>query len=434
MAPSPPSAPASPASRRAGSAARMALWVLLGINLLNYLDRQVLYALLPLIKTAFNATDTQLGALASAFMLVYMCAAPPIGWLADRSSRKGWISFGVGFWSLATVFSGLGRSYAQLFAARAAVGIGESCYGSVSPSFVAEHYPKERRGRVLALFSMAVPVGSALGYILGGVLGHLFGWRAAFFVAGIPGLLLSAAALTLVDPRERHGPHPTLSRTAGEGTTPTASIWAEYRKLAANRSWLFCTLGMAAMTFGMGAMAVWMPTFYHRTWNLDVGRAGTLFGTVTVLAGLVGSLAGGWLADKRLPRDPAAYFTVSGLGLLAAVPFAVWAVTTPRLPAAVVGLFIAETCAFLNMGPLNAVIVAVTPERVRSTAFAANIFFIHLLGDAVSPTLVGMVSDAAGLRAGVLLAIAALAAAGAICLWGTRTFAADEAAVEIGYA
>ncbi|MCX5788644.1 MAG: MFS transporter, partial [Elusimicrobia bacterium] len=325
-------------------------------------------------------------------------------------------------------------SYAQLFAARAAVGIGESCYGSVSPSFVAEHFPKERRGRVLALFSMAVPVGSALGYILGGVLGHSFGWRTAFFVAGIPGLVLSALALTLVDPRKP--PSVPASPASGErgSSAQATTIWAEYRKLAANRSWLFCTLGMAAMTFGMGAMAVWMPTFYHRTWNLDVGRAGTLFGAVTVLAGLVGSLAGGWLADKRLPRDPAAYFTVSGLGLLAAVPFAVWAVTTPRLPAAVAGPFIAETCAFLNMGPLNAVIVAVTPERVRSTAFAANIFFIHLLGDAVSPTLVGMVSDAAGLRAGVLLAVGALAAAGALCLWGTRSFAADEAAVEIGYA
>lgn len=402
------------------SHARWALGVLLGINLLNYLDRQILYALLPLIKLEFSASDTQLGALASAFMLVYMCAAPPIGYLADRTSRRGWIAFGVGFWSLATVFSGLARSYAQLFAARAAVGIGESCYGAVSPAFVAEHFPKEQRARVLAWFSMAIPVGSALGYIAGGLLGNALGWRSAFFFAGIPGLALAALALKLRDPRTAE--------------TPIAGVrapgFAEYFALTSNRSLVLCTLAMAAMTFGMGAMAVWMPTYFHRAWALDVGRAGLVFGAVTVVAGLVGSLAGGWLADRRLAKDPAAYFRLSGVGLLCAVPFGALAVTAPAFPVAAAGLFLAETCAFLNMGPLNAVIVSVTPPRVRSMAFAANIFIIHALGDAASPAIVGLISDASSLRSGLLAAVLALGVAGALCLAGTRRFAADAAAAE----
>ncbi|MBI4423568.1 MAG: MFS transporter [Elusimicrobia bacterium] len=414
-----PAAAAAPAAGTAVPGARAALLVLLSINLLNYLDRQVLYALLPLIQIEFGATDTQLGALASAFMLVYMCAAPPIGYLADRSSRTRWIAFGVGAWSLATVFSGLARSYGQLLAARAAVGIGESCYGSVSPSFVAEHFPKERRAGVLALFSMAIPVGSALGYIAGGLLGRELGWRSAFYLAGLPGLLLALLALRLRDPgtRERSG-------------RPQAPRLSEYAGLRRNRSLVCCTLAMAAMTFGMGAMAVWMPTFYHRVWGLDVGKAGTLFGAVTVLSGLVGSLAGGWLADRLLRVHPAAYFLLSGAGLLAAVPFGAAAVLAGSFPVALGALFMAETCAFLNMGPLNAVIVAVTPPRVRSMAFAANIFLIHALGDAVSPTLVGRVSDAWSLRAGLLLAMATLGLAGAFSLWGARYYRDDAALTE----
>ncbi|MBI4346774.1 MAG: MFS transporter [Elusimicrobia bacterium] len=420
MANSSPTPPASADHASVHPGANWALGILLLINLLNYLDRQVLFALLPLIKPEFNASDTQLGALASAFMLVYMCAAPPIGYLADRTSRRGWISFGVLFWSLATVFSGLARNYAQLFAARAAVGIGESCYGSVSPPFVAEHFPKERRARVLAWFSMAIPVGSALGYILGGVIGREFGWRTAFFLAGLPGLLLAATALKLKDPREAG------SAKAGA----QAPALAEYFSLRENRSLLFCTLAMAAMTFGMGAMAVWMPTFYTRAWGMDVARAGTVFGGITVLAGLAGSLLGGWLADRSLRRSPAAYFWVSGLGLLAAVPFGALAVLAPTLPLALAGLFLAEACAFLNMGPLNAVIVAVTPPRVRSMAFAANIFVIHALGDAVSPTIVGWISDQSTLQAGLLAAVSALGVAGALCVAGTRRYPADAGAAD----
>ncbi|MBI5243820.1 MAG: MFS transporter [Elusimicrobia bacterium] len=395
--------------------AKYVLCLLFAVNLVNYIDRQVLYALLPLVKAEFGASDAMLGALASAFMIVYMCAAPPIGYLADRTRRVFWIAFGLVFWSVATVFSGLSRSYAQLFAARSAVGIGESCYGGVAPSFVAEHFPKERRGGVLAIFSMAIPVGSALGYVLGGWLGQAFGWRSAFFVVGLPGLLLAALAWRLKDPQ---GPREDRPRKA-----PTLP---EYAALYRNRSYLASTLAMAAMTFSLGGLAVWMPTFFHRAWGMDVARAGTVFGAVTVAGGLLGSLLGGWLGDRLLKVTGKAYFLVSGAGLMLALPAGVLAVNAGSLELALAAVFLTELLAFLNMGPLNGVIVSVTPQAVRSMAFAANIFVIHALGDALSPAIIGRISDLAGLRAGLLFAMLFLGISGAICFWGARHVEKDS--------
>ncbi|MBI4385892.1 MAG: MFS transporter [Elusimicrobia bacterium] len=431
-------APSHQDSVRSRSASRWALGILVGINLLNYLDRQILYALLPLIQADLGATDAQLGALASAFMLVYMCAAPPVGYWADRSSRKNWIAFGVGFWSLATLASGLAAGYRQLFWARAAVGIGESCYGSVSPSFVAEQYPKSHRARVLGYFSMAIPVGSALGYISGGLIGEAWGWRQAFFLAGIPGLLLAALAFRLRDPStpapsgasQRPSAAPLPRGSARSGASKSHPSLGDYSQLSRNSSFVSCTLAMAAMTFGLGAYAVWMPTFFTRNWGMSVSEAGTLFGILTVVSGIAGSLGGGWLADRWMSGSPKAYFIISGAGLLLAFPLSLAALLADRFAIAASAIFLAEICAFLNMGPLNALIVSVTKVPMRSMAFAANIFIIHALGDAMSPTIVGLVSDRWGLRPALLGAAAALAVAGAICLWGSRTVEQDAVNAE----
>jgi len=395
------------------------LALLFCINLVNYVDRQVLYALLPLIKVDMSLSDAKLGMLASAFMLVYMCAAPPVGYLADRGSRKNWIAAGIGLWSLATFLSGLCRSFGQLFAARAAVGVGESGYGAVSPSFVAEHFPAPQRGRVLAVFSMAIPVGSALGYVFGGAIGHHFGWRAAFFMVGIPGFLLAGLAYFLKDPRDG-SEDPDLRRP------DTPVTLRDYLGLYRVKSYVASTLAMAAMTFALGGLAVWMPTYFTRYWGMNVAQAGTLFGGITVVAGLAGSLLGGWLGDWLLKRTPKAYFMVSGTGLLLALPAAVLAVLSKDFHATLVLLFIAEMCAFLNMGPLNGVIVSVTASSMRSMAFAANIFVIHALGDSISPTLIGLGSDRVGLKAALVAALLFLGLAGLVCLWGAEHVERDS--------
>src|ERR671937_31433 len=185
----------------AGRAALSGLVVLTLINLFNYLDRFVLPAVLPSIKRSeLRPSDTQLGFLGSGFIIVYMLSAPIIGVLGDRRSRPRLIAAGVAVWSVATALGGLATSYLALLGARALVGIGEAAYGTISPALLADYFPAHQRGRVFAIFFMATPVGSALGYVVGGVVDHLYGWRHAFFVAGLPGLLLAALALRLHDP------------------------------------------------------------------------------------------------------------------------------------------------------------------------------------------------------------------------------------------
>ena len=422
-----PSAEAVPAPVRpdgsswtvAPAVARRVLLLLLTVNLLNYVDRQILYALLPAIQKDLALSDAQAGSLASAFMVVYMLAALPIGYLADRGGRKLWIAAGIGLWSLATAASGWARSFAQLFAARAAVGIGESCYGAISPAFVAEHFPPRKRGFALALFSMAIPVGSALGYAAGGALGQAWGWRNAFYLVGLPGLALMTWSWRLEEPQPA-----VMADGAGSGGATTS-----YLELFRVPSYAYVTLAGAAMTFTLGGLAVWMPSFFHRRWGMSLGEAGTLFGTITVIAGVLGSLSGGALADLALRWTSRSYFLVSGLGYTAGLPLAAAALLAPSPRLCVLAMFCAEFFLFLNMGPINAIIVSVTQTRARSMAFAANIFVIHALGDAVSPTFIGLVSDRWGLTPALLAACAALAPAAIFCFLGLRHYDADAGVI-----
>ena len=386
------------------------LALLLSVNILNYVDRQIVYALLPLISSDLRLSDAQAGSLASAFMVVYMVAAPPIAWFADSRGRKPWIAGGVAVWSLATGMAGLASGFGALFFSRAAVGIGEACYGAISPAFVAERFSFEKRGLALSIFSLAIPVGSALGYAGGGKLGEILGWRHAFWVVGLPGLLLAALCLLLPSDPRRSAP-----------TSP----YAGYREVWGVRTLRLITYAGAGMTFALGGFAVWMPTFFHRHWGLTVGRAGLLFGAVTVLAGLAGSLLGGWLSDRLRPSDRTADLLVSGWGLLLGMPLAAAAIGAPSLDASIICLFLAEMMLFLNMGPLNAAIVSVTRVEKHSMAFAANIFAIHLLGDAASPALIGWGSDHFGLTRALLAACLALGVGGLICLSARSGFGRD---------
>lgn len=397
------------------SSPRGVLALLLAVNILNYVDRQLVYALLPLITTDLRLSDAQAGSLASAFMIVYMLAAPPIAWLADTRGRKPWIAGGVAIWSVATGAAALAGSFTSLFVSRTVVGIGEACYGAISPSFVAERFSPKRRGTALAIFSLAIPVGSALGYAGGGMLGQAIGWRHAFWVVGLPGLLLAALCLLLPnDP-----PHKA---------TPPAL--AGYREVWSVRTFRLITFAGAGMTFALGGFAVWMPTFFHRSWGLSVGDAGLRFGAVTVAAGLLGSLVGGLLSDRLRRTDPTADLRVSGWGLLLGMPFAAAAIMAPSLAASIACLFVAETLLFLNMGPLNSAIVSVIRLEKRSMAFAANIFVIHFLGDAASPALIGWGSDHFGLPNAMVASCLALGAGGAICLYARAGFKRDAALAE----
>jgi predicted MFS family arabinose efflux permease len=261
-------------------------------------------------------------------------------------------------------------------------------------------------------------VGSALGFLLGGFMGEHFGWRAAFFVAGAPGVVLGLLALRMREP----------ARGAGDGVLLEERKFDPGAAFALLRcpSFLHTTLGMAAMTFALGGMAYWMPTFFSRERGLTLEAANTLFGGVTVAAGLVGTFLGGWLGDRLLRRTKKAYLLVSGWGMLLGVPAACVGLLAQEPTVYVPALFLAEVMVFLNTGPANAVLVNVALPEVRATGIALAIFIYHLLGDVPSPILIGRVSDYLGsLETALLLTSVAMGVSGIFYLMGARTLAAD---------
>ncbi len=401
-------------------------WVVLafltGVNLLNYIDRQILYAVFPPIQTELGLSDTQLGLLASAFMWVYLSTAPIFGLLADRWSRPRLMALGVGIWSVATAFSGLARNHAQLLFGRAVVGVGEASYGSIAPAMLSDAFAPARRGQVLAVFSMAIPVGSALGYLLGGLLERWLGWRASFFIVALPGLSLTWVVSQIPDPSR----NPSFI-SVEPSARPAAPRVGDYIRLLRTPSYVLNCLAMTTMTFAVGGLAAWVPTYLTRVRGMELAQANLTFGLLTLISGVGGTVAGGWIGDRLLARMPSAYFLVSGAGLALSVPFAVAVIQVEDRTWVLTAIFLAELFIFLNTGPLNAIIANVSRAEVRATAYAANIFVIHALGDAVSPAVVGAVSDQVGLALAFWIAPAALALAACFCFWGMRYLAADVA-------
>jgi MFS transporter, Spinster family, sphingosine-1-phosphate transporter len=391
-----------------------ALLVLTGVNLFNYLDRWVVAAVAESIKRSeLRLSDTELGSLATGMLVVYTLSAPVFGRLGDTRGRPRLIAFGVALWSAATALGGMARSFAGLFLARAAVGVGEAAYGSISPSLLADFFPRERRGRVFAVFFAAIPVGSALGYVVGGLMDHLFGWRRAFFVAGVPGLLLAALTLTLYDPPRGHGD------AASESAPPPAG--AVFRMLARNRRYVLTVLGYAAYTFALGGIAYWMPAFLERIRGVPKVQATAQFGAIVVATGLAGTALGGWLGDRWLRRTPSAYLWVSGLATLAAAPLMLISLMATTPLAYWPSVVVAELLLFVSTGPVNSEIVNAVSPQVRATAMAASIFTIHAIGDVPSPVLVGMIADAGSLATGVLILPAAALLGGVIWTYAAVT-------------
>lgn len=404
-------------------AATAILVILTVINFLNYIDQMLLSAVLEKIRLEFHLNDTQGGLLGSLFVISYTLASP-LGYLGDRVRRKTIISVGVLLWSLATLAAAFARSYEELLVCRALLGVGEAAYATSAPSIIADLYSKDQRSRKLALFYIATPVGSALGYILGGFIGEEFGWRAVFLVGGLPGLVF-AALVALIHEPER-------GRLDPEHGPPLGSLGATLKRIARTPAWRINTVGLAMMTFTVGGLALWMPTYLERVHAMSTGSANLVFGGVTVAAGFCGTLLGGHLGDRMQARSAGGYFRLSGLGLALSAPLLVVMTTITWLPALFAVAFLAEMLLFLNTGPLNAALVGCVPAALRGTAFAANIFCIHAFGDALSRTLIGVISDRAGHAlgseaAGLNVAIATTALpvllGGLVLLWGARRIA-----------
>jgi len=378
--------------------------VLTFINLFNYLDRWIVAAVVESIKRSeLHLTDTQLGFVGAGFIVVYTLTSPIFGTLGDRRARPPLIALGVAIWSIATGLAGFARGFTSLFIARSTVGVGEAAYGTIAPALLADHFPIERRGRVLAMFFAAIPVGSAAGYVLGGAVDRAFGWRAAFWIAGAPGLLLSLLVLKVVDPpRGLHDPV-TAKRTHGN----------RYLDLLRNRTYILTVLGYGAYTFALGGLAFWMPAFLERERGMP--HAAETFGAIAIVTGFAGTFAGGWLGDFFLRRSKQAYLWVSGIATLLAAPFAFIALSHHNKTMYLSGIVISELLIFMSTGPVNSAIVnAVAPDE-RATALGLSVLVMHLVGDIPSPPLIGALSDASSLERAFLIVPVAIVIAG--CIW-----------------
>ena len=403
-----------------------ALTLLIAINLFNYIDRQILAAVEPEIRGTFFRSDdpnamAMTGALATAFLVTYMLAAPALGWLADRFSRWFIIGSAVLLWSLASGASGLAMTFAMLLVTRIFVGIGEGGYGPAAPTILADIFPLSVRGRVMAAFCAAIPVGSALGYVLGGTINVYLGWRWAFYLVTPPGLLLGLICFFQRDPRT----------PAGAQSRKKRADLSDYLKLLKTRSFVLNTFAQTAMTFALGGIAFWMPAYLQ--FRQQPASSRVLLGAITVVAGLISTIIGGVLGDRLRVRFAGSYFLVSAIGMLIAFPLFLAMLYTP-FPVAWVLFSGAVFFVFLNTGPANTAIANVSLPSVRATAFAVNILIIHALGDATSPPLIGAIAGHTNMNVGFFVVSAMMLISGLLWLAGMKSLPADTEAVELASA
>ncbi len=307
--------------------ANMMLVILTGLNLFNYLDRYILGAVLTPLKHDLNLSDAQAGRIATVFMLGYFISSPFFGYLGDRLPRKWLIAGGVFVWSLGTVFTGLAPTLGLMLLARVLVGFGEASYGTISPAVISDVFPPQKRNNALTIFYVAIPVGSALGFILGGQIAASYSWREAFIFAGAPGLLLALLWLPFKDPPRGHSD----GLTAEEHRIPS---WKDVLKLFKISDFNYLCWGYVAYTFAMGAYAHWGPSFLERFHNVDNKTANLFFGGTLVVAGLVGTMIGGFAATAWYKKNKAAYSLVLGISVLLSVPATFAAFMTTNTPLA----------------------------------------------------------------------------------------------------
>jgi MFS transporter, Spinster family, sphingosine-1-phosphate transporter len=402
---------------------RTALIVLTALNLLNYADRNVLFAVQPLVQDEFHLSKIQVGYLTSAFLAFYMVAAPFVGPLADRYSRKLIIVLGAIFWSALTLLTAFTHNYTELLIRHTLVGIGEATFVTIAPTFVADLFAENRRGRILGVFYLAIPVGSAAGYLLGGYLAPQHGWRFPFYIAAAPGFVLALAVLFLKEPQR--GQFDSL-----RGTPERTTVLG----LARNPAFITSTLGMAAMTFSLGGIQVWMPQFLYSERHYTLEHANLLFGLIIVADGILAALAGGFLGDYLLRRMKSAYYFVSAVSMALGVPVMIVALFVQG-PLMIPAIAVAAFFLLFNTSPLNAAVMNSVDAHIRSTAIAVNIFIIHILGDVPSPTMMGWVADRGSLQKAFVLPVIAMGVSAAILFYGMKFAPAvnlDGASLEAG--
>jgi len=416
--------------------ARRVFWVMFAINFLNYMDRFILPSVLSSIKKDYAITDFQSGTLATAFTLVYALAALPFGLWADRGIRKNVVAVGVGLWSLATLLTGAAGSYAALFASRAAVGVGEAGYYPAGTSLLVDYFPPSRRAWMLGLWNVGASIGVAVGFAMGGIIAERFGWRWAFYFTVIPGLVCTLLAWRIREPVRGASDRAASLTHATSAGPPTARLAPPFRvgmrMLLRIPTMRILLIGQTLNFFVLGAAVLWFPTLLQRRFALSESKAGLISGGVLVFAGIIGTLGGGWLADRLLPRLPSARLLVTACAFLASAPVLALALLAPTLGLCVPLFFLGGILLQAYNGPFSALMQDVVAPELRAVAVALSLIVAHLLGDAFSPALVGGFSDMLNHDLADALRITLppmILLAGIVCLFGLRHVAPDVQAV-----
>lgn len=408
----------------------LSLVLLLGLNLLNYADRSTLFAVQRFMRpelTSPNDTEAEakakMGLLVTAFVFTYLITAPVFGLVADRWRRWWIVGLGVLGGGLASAGSGWAQGFGWVLVMRALVGLSEAAYGPAAPTLISDLFPARRRGGALAWFYMAIPVGTALGYVYGGWMNTHFGWRAAFHWLLAPAVALGLICFFMREP----------ARGGVDGVPARKAKWADYKIMLATPSFIYTCVGMTLLTFALGGMQAWVPEFFgQRMQPLMPGKspeqvndaASTITGGIIVVTGLTATIGGGYLADRLRRRWSGAYLGMSGLAMLVSFPFFLGAIYLPIIPS-LWSLGAACFFLFLNTGPSNTALANVTHPAVRSSAFALNIFVVHALGDALSPPLLGYIAGKSSFQTAFLVVGLAIVASGIVWLIGSKHLAKD---------
>jgi MFS family permease len=388
--------------------ATVALVLLTAMNFVNYMDRYILPAVQEQVKGEFHLTDNQIGSLTVWFFVAYVLSSPVTGWLGDRFPRKPMIVIAALVIAGMNFFTASVHDYMSLNLRHAALGIGEASFGIFAPALLADFYSERRRNAALTIFNVAIPVGAALGYLAGGNIAVSHGWRMAFVASAVPGALIAILILIFMSEPEKTG-------AQEKAKVDKSSVMS----LLKNKAYLTAILGYAAVTFSLGGISFWMPSFLHRMDGRDIGAAGTIMGGITVVCGLGSTLLGGLLANWWSKKTSKALYYVPALSAALAAPPAVLCFFGPKsLTLPMLGL--AVFFIFLGTGPVNAATLNAVPSNLRATAMAGQLFALHVFGDLPSSKIIGIVSDYTNLRVGLGITLITMLVAAVIFFLGAR--------------
>lgn len=436
----PPSTAKQEQRRPGRTQAGFAFGIVVLINILNYMDRTILPAVLPHVQKEFQLSDTQAGLLGSSFLLIYAITTLPLGAWADRGIRKNIIALCAGIWSIATGLAGFTQNFMQMLIARSFLGIGEAGYAPASLSLIGDLFHKEERGRILSIWSATNLIGTALGLILGGIVADKFGWRWAFYMVGIPGLIASFLIWRSYDPprgvfdraedqveqqnkQDNEKAAEPLTNDAPQGTA--MFIRALQQFLHIPTYWILL-IAFIFSFFIIGAAQFWIPSYLVDTFHLNTAQSGTLSGGLLAGGSLIGTLTGGWVADMLQRRFPQGRMLVSTFAFLVGAPLTLIALSLHALTPFVILFALAIICLSQCLGPLQAIIQDIIMPEQRATGIGLILLLAHLFGDVTSTSVIGFIADR--LTLGTTLRITTpicLLIAGLACLIGIRTIAKD---------